>query len=75
MVPAPARGSKPVTAAGRADVESVYRSICQRCHGPDGRGKVVRDAMPSIPRFTDPAWQRSRSDSQLLRSLSEGKGD
>jgi len=44
------------------------------CHGPDGRGTLMRAAMPEIPDFTDRKWRNSRSDAELLHSILEGKG-
>ncbi len=40
----------------------------------DGRGTIVRKAMPSIPDLTDAKWQASRTDAELLHSVLEGKG-
>jgi mono/diheme cytochrome c family protein len=45
------------------------------CHGVDGRGTLVRPAMPEIPDFTDRKWRSSRSDADLLHSILEGKGN
>src|SRR5262249_4509296 len=42
-----------------------------RCHGIDGRG--VWD-IPDVPDFTDPRWQMSRSDAQIVNILMEGRG-
>jgi mono/diheme cytochrome c family protein len=59
----PAAGQK--AAATRA----LYKQRCQRCHEADGSGS---DA--DTPNFTDPKWQRSRTDLQLLVSILDGKG-
>ena len=53
--------------------EQVYRLVCMACHDTDGRGKIVRLAMPSIPDLTDAKWQASRKDSELQHSILEGK--
>ena len=52
----------------------LFNTICIACHGPDGRGTLVRPAMPPIPDFTGRDWQTSRSTSQLTTSILEGKG-
>jgi mono/diheme cytochrome c family protein len=52
----------------------VYRAICIACHDADGRGSIVRKAMPVIPDFTDPKWQSSRTDAELAHTMLEGKG-
>jgi mono/diheme cytochrome c family protein len=52
----------------------IFSTLCIACHGPDGRGTLVRPAMPPIPDFTSRDWQTSRSSSQLASSILEGKG-
>jgi mono/diheme cytochrome c family protein len=52
----------------------IFNTLCIACHGPDGRGTLVRPAMPPIPDFTSRDWQTSRSSSQLASSILEGKG-
>ena len=51
-----------------------YRQYCLACHGTDGRGTVVKQAMPTIPDLTAAAWQASRNDAQLTISLLDGYG-
>lgn len=43
---------------------------CVFCHGEEGDG-----AAPGTPDWTDPEWQDSRSDEQLLESIANGKGE
>jgi mono/diheme cytochrome c family protein len=52
----------------------VFRASCVECHDGDGRGEAGRDPFPKIPDFTDARWQASRNDSDLGRSILEGKG-
>ena len=52
-------------------IMSHYNRYCIRCHGIDGRG--VWD-IPDVPDFTDPRWQGSRSDAQIVNILMEGRG-
>jgi mono/diheme cytochrome c family protein len=52
-------------------VMGLYNRYCIRCHGVDGRG--VWD-IPDVPDFTDPRWQSSRNDHQLVNILMEGRG-
>lgn len=64
-----------LTAKGRA----VYfgKGFCVMCHGPDGKG-LKPDQDPAfangiLPRdFTDKAWQRTRTDGELLWILMNG---
>jgi mono/diheme cytochrome c family protein len=51
----------------------LYQQLCQRCHGPDGKGtKVTREA-DDPPDFSRRAWQERRTDAQMLASILEGK--
>src|SRR5262249_7332080 len=52
-------------------VMSIFNRYCIRCHGVDGRG--VWD-IPDVPDFTDPRWQTSRSDHQIVNIIMEGRG-
>ncbi len=64
---------QPPAISGMPPVQ-LYRAICQACHDVDGRGSIVRKAMPVIPDFTDAKWQASRTDADLHHSILEGKG-
>jgi hypothetical protein len=55
----------------RRVIIGLYNRYCIRCHGVDGRG--VWD-IPCVPDFTNPRWQASRSDGQLVRIILEGRG-
>ena len=61
-------------AKGGMSPAQLYHAVCIACHGVDGRGTVVRQAMPMIPDFTDPKWQASRTDADLSHSMLDGKG-
>jgi mono/diheme cytochrome c family protein len=52
----------------------VYRGLCIKCHDRDGRGKSIRQIMPELPDFTDPKWQDGHTDTELGRSILQGKG-
>jgi len=71
----PAATTAPVATTAPAGMppEQMYRLVCMACHDTDGKGKIVRLAMPSIPDLTDPKWQASRTDAELLHSILEGK--
>jgi mono/diheme cytochrome c family protein len=64
--------SVPAAPTGMAP-EQIYRMVCMACHDTDGKGKIVRLAMPTIPDLTDPKWQASRTDAELTHSILEGK--
>jgi mono/diheme cytochrome c family protein len=76
--PVVAIASPPPAAApakpGGLSPEQLYRAICIACHDVDGRGKIVRAAMPTIPDLTDAKWQATRTDADLMQSVIMGKG-
>jgi mono/diheme cytochrome c family protein len=55
-------------------VVEAYRNLCLECHDSDGKGAIARDVLPRIPDFTAAAWQASRTDAELARSILDGKG-
>jgi mono/diheme cytochrome c family protein len=50
----------------------LYRKLCQRCHGADGKGETEKDGIDDVPDFTRRSWQERRSDAQLLKSILDG---
>jgi len=71
---APSRAVAEDAVAARAKAaEPLFQRICAQCHGTDGKGGPQRTSMPAIPNFTDPVWQKSRSNAQLAISILEGK--
>jgi mono/diheme cytochrome c family protein len=52
-------------------VMGLYNRYCVRCHGIDGRGVC---GVPDVPDFTDPRWQVSRTDPQVVNILMDGRG-
>jgi hypothetical protein len=55
----------------RRVIIGLYNRYCIRCHDVNGRG--VWD-IPNVPDFTNPRWQASRSDGQIVRIILEGRG-
>lgn len=50
----------------------IFRANCLACHNVDGRGDIVRTAMPDIPDFTSAKWQDSRKDDALAEAILKG---
>jgi mono/diheme cytochrome c family protein len=71
----PAIAAAPISSSAPVGMppEQMYRLVCIACHDTDGKGKVVRLAMPLIPDFTDPKFHSSRTDAELSHSILEGK--
>jgi quinol-cytochrome oxidoreductase complex cytochrome b subunit/mono/diheme cytochrome c family protein len=74
----PAIGKEPTPAAqpepSHMAAPQLYRAYCMACHDTDGRGKLVRAAMPEIPDFTTDKWQTDHSDAEIGKSIRDGKG-
>ena len=52
----------------------VYTANCGRCHGADGQGHTRMAEMVEPPDMSDPAWQRQRSSSRMVASVTNGRG-
>ena len=65
------------TKRGRSQVErgrAVYQARCTRCHGADGAGRTRMAEIVEPPDMSDPAWQRQRSDADMITSVAIGRG-
>jgi ubiquinol-cytochrome c reductase cytochrome b subunit len=71
--PKPAPAAKTPVKAEMTPAQ-IYRAYCLACHDSDGRGQIARKAMPDLPDFAQEKWQSTRSDSDLKKSILEGKG-
>lgn len=54
------------------DSAALYKSKCQICHGPDGKGSAVGKKMGTKP-FDSPDVAK-QTDSQLIATTKNGKG-
>lgn len=61
---APAWGAPSNCAAAK----KIYAENCAVCHMANGKGNAVL----KTPDFTDPKWQASRKDSQLVDAITNG---
>lgn len=52
----------------------VYTANCGRCHGADGAGHTRMAEIVEPPDMSDAAWQRRRSMSRMVASVSNGRG-
>src|SRR3954466_1638963 len=53
---------------------AVYANNCARCHGGDGMSQTTMGQMTEAPNLTDAAWQRGKSTSRMITSVSNGRG-
>jgi cytochrome c oxidase cbb3-type subunit 3 len=49
--------------------KDLFNNRCVMCHGPDGKGY----AAIGTPNFTDPKFQASQTDAQLIDAVTNGK--
>jgi mono/diheme cytochrome c family protein len=54
------------------DAEALYKSKCQVCHGPDGKGSVAGQKI-GVKDFHSPEIQK-QSDEELFNATKQGKG-
>jgi len=64
-------GGQGATSAPSFDAKAYYDKNCAGCHGADGKGG---DSTMITPNFKDTAWQRRRTDQNILDSITKGKG-
>ncbi|MEM7478045.1 MAG: c-type cytochrome [Planctomycetota bacterium] len=50
----------------------LFLDRCVRCHQSDGSGSPQ---VPGIPDFNDPQWQSNRAQADLVRSITDGRGN
>jgi cytochrome c6 len=60
-----------VGALAQDDAASLYKSKCQVCHGPDGKGSAVGQKL-GVRDFHSPEVAKE-SDAELLQITKEGK--
>lgn len=54
------------------DAEAIYKSKCQVCHGPDGKGSAAGQKI-GVKDFHSPEIQKM-SDDELFNATKQGKG-
>jgi mono/diheme cytochrome c family protein len=55
-------------AAEKPDGASIFLDKCSMCHGENGKGY----SFLHTPDFTDPKWQASIKDAQMLEAIKHG---
>lgn len=62
---------QPSFTASANDVKLIYKDTCELCHGPDGKGSEAGKQF-GVPDFSDPDYQRSRTDEDMKESMTKG---
>jgi len=69
VTPAAAATTKPAAPPKPIDFTELFKKNgCVFCHGEDGAGVAS-----GTPDWTDPEWQESRTDEQLIETITNGK--
>ena len=69
-IPAASPGSSAPGPGKDIQAAALFSKNCAACHGPDGKG----NKSVGTPDFTDPAVQKSASNSDLQSAIQKGKG-
>jgi mono/diheme cytochrome c family protein len=71
---ASAAASVVISAAARAEADSIYTERCVACHGEtgDGNGPGAANLNPRPENFHDRNWQRATSDEQIAKAIVHG---
>ena len=73
--PAQAHGAPLRRAHQAVDGKEIYLNRCKECHGVIGvPTKASQRKYDKIPNFTDPEFFKSKTDAELVKSVTEGKG-
>jgi quinol-cytochrome oxidoreductase complex cytochrome b subunit/mono/diheme cytochrome c family protein len=67
------KAAAPAGPLQRMQVFHLYSRNCAACHGDDGTGSQLRAAMPTIPDFTNMAWQMSKTDLEIAHQIQNGQ--
>lgn len=59
------------TCRAQVDTNQLYGMLCALCHGADGK-PTDQGIKFGSPDFTDPEWQASKTDEDLIKSMTEG---
>jgi mono/diheme cytochrome c family protein len=53
----------------------LFKQYCAKCHGENGKGDTPKGQQLMARDFTDAEWQAGESDSELIKSVTNGKED
>ena len=59
-------------AAAAFKPSKLYVERCAKCHGEDGKSQTPKGLKMKAQDFTDPSFQKDRSDDQLIDSVTNG---
>ena len=53
----------------------LYTQYCAKCHGDDGKGATAKGKQLMARDFTDAEWQSSKTDAELIKTVTKGGED
>lgn len=68
----------PTPVRAEIDAASLFKTHCIPCHGEDGKGTDLGKQLAAMaegiefPDFTDPEWQKRKTDEQMIRQIENG---
>jgi len=54
---------------------ALFVEYCAKCHGEDGRAQTPKGKQLRARDFTDPEFQSSKSDADLIKTVTKGGED
>ena len=54
------------------DVEALYKSKCQVCHGADGKAQTDQGKKMAVADMSSAAWQTLLTDDKIKAAISDG---
>jgi cytochrome c553 len=54
---------------------ALYMQYCAKCHGEDGTANTAKGKQLMARDFTDAEWQSSKSDGELVKTITKGGED
>jgi len=61
--------------AGEEHPSALFKQYCAKCHGEDGKASTPKGKQLMARNFTDPEFQASKTDAQLIKTVTEGDED
>jgi mono/diheme cytochrome c family protein len=61
--------------AGDQHPSALFLEYCAKCHGQDGTANTPKGKQLMARDFTDAEWQSSKTDAQLIKTVTEGGED
>ena len=54
---------------------ALFKQYCIKCHGEDGKAETPKGKQLMARNFTDPEFQASKTDAQLIKTVTKGEED